>query len=244
MADSAREPVPVEPDVMEHGKTPEGGDLTSNRRLTMQLLSFTDCRDLQPLIDFLKQQSWDAVLYQDAADPWGAGLLLMHTDPSFFTDTVYPVLRTSPFADLTPRQDGTLFARAYSIGYEQDLEHTLVARPRQRALNPEHAWAVWYPLRRTGEFAKLPKREKMKILGEHGTIGRAWGEAGYAHDIRLACFGMDRADNDFAVALVGPELLPLSKIVEVMRGTVQTSTYIEKLGPFFVGKAVYQSPVD
>lgn len=244
MTDSSREPVPVEPDVMEHGKTPEGEDLTSGRRLTMQLLTFTDCRDLQPLTGFLKQQSWDAVLYQDAADPWGVGLLLMHTEPSFFTDTVYPLLRTSPFADLTPRQDGTLFARAYSIGYEQDLEHTLVTRPRQRALNPHHAWAVWYPLRRTGEFAKLPKREKMKILGEHGTIGRAWGEAGYAHDIRLACFGMDRADNDFAVALVGPELLPLSKIVEVMRGTVQTSTYIEKLGPFFVGKTVYQSPVE
>jgi chlorite dismutase len=55
---------------------------------------------------------------------------------------------------------------------------------------------------------------------------------------------MDRADNDFAVALVGPELLPLSKIVEVMRGTVQTSTYIEKLGPFFIGKALYQSPLE
>ena len=81
----------------------------------------------------------------------------------------------------------------------------------------------------------------MKILGEHGTIGRAWGDENLAHDIRLACFGMDRADNDFVVALVGADLLPLSKIVEVMRGTVQTSTYIEKLGPFFAGKAIYKS---
>jgi chlorite dismutase len=244
MDDPKREPVPVEPDVMEHGKTPEGGELTSNRRLSMQLFTFTGCNDPAPLIDFLTSRSWDSVLYQDSADPWGVGLLLMHTDPSFFTDEVYPVLRSSPFSELTPREDGTLFARAYSIGYEQDLESTLVTRPRSRALNPEYPWAVWYPLRRTGEFAKLPKREKMKILGEHGTIGRAWGEAGYAHDIRLACFGMDRADNDFVVALVGPELLPLSKIVEIMRGTVQTSTYIEKLGPFFVGKAIYQSPTE
>lgn len=242
MTEPAREPVPVEPDVLEHGKTPEGGDLTSDRRISMQLLPFTGCRDPEPLIAFLREQGWDSVLYQDAADPWGVGLLLMDTDPSVFTDTFYPALRTSPFSSLTPRDNGTLFARAYSIGYEQDLESTLVTRPRSRALNPDYAWAVWYPLRRTGEFAKLPRREKMKILGEHGTIGRAWGEAGYAHDIRLACFGMDREDNDFVVALVGPELLPLSKIVEVMRGTVQTSTYIEKLGPFFVGKALYQSP--
>jgi len=244
MTDSAREPVPVEPDVMEHGKSPQGEDLTHDRRMTMQLLTFTNCQDLDPLIDFLREQSWDAVLYQDSADPWGVGLLLMHTDPSFFTDEVFSVLRQSPFANLTPRQDGTLFARAYSIGYEQDLEHTLVTRPRERALNPENQWAVWYPLRRTGEFAKLPKREKMKILGEHGTIGRAWGEAGYAQDIRLACFGMDRADNDFVVALVGSELLPLSKIVEIMRGTVQTSTYIEKLGPFFVGKVIFQKSLN
>jgi len=242
MSTPEREPIPVEPDVLEHGRTAEGGDLTSSRRMYMQLLTFSACRNPDPLIEFLKNQSWDTVLYQDSSDPWGVGLLLMHTDPRFFTETVYPVLRTSPFADLVPRTDGTLFARAYSIGYEQDLESTLVKRPRQRALNPDFPWAVWYPLRRTGEFAKLPKREKMKILGEHGTIGRAWGEAGYAQDIRLACFGMDRADNDFVVALVGPELLPLSKIVEVMRGTVQTSTYIEKLGPFFVGNALYQSP--
>lgn len=243
MTESAGEPVPVEPDILEHGRSPEGAELTADRRLSMQLLPFTGCRDPEPLIDFLKLQGWDAVLYQDSADPWGVGLLLMHTDPGFFAIEAYPALRTSPFAELTPREDGTLFARAYSIGYEQDLESTLVTRPRQRALNPDYPWAVWYPLRRTGEFAKLPKREKMKILGEHGTIGRAWGEAGYAQDIRLACFGMDRADNDFVVALVGPELLPLSKIVEVMRGTVQTSTYIEKLGPFFVGKALYQSPL-
>lgn len=244
MSEKAAEPVPVLPDVFEHGKTPEGGDLTSDRRLYMRLLAFTGCRDPAPLIDEIRQTGWDAVVYQDVSDPWGLGLLLMHTDPGFFVDAVDPMLRHSGWADLGPRPEMTLFARAYSIGYEGDLDHTLVQRPRGRALNPDWPWVVWYPLRRTGEFAKLPKREKMKILGEHGTIGRAWGEAGFAHDIRLSCFGMDRADNDFVVALVGPRLRSLSKIVEVMRGTVQTSTYIEKLGPFFCGKALFQSPME
>lgn len=237
------EPVPVEPDVLEHGRAPDGSPLTSDRRLYMQLLCFTGCPDPAPLIQFLKDHAWDAVLYQDAADPWGFGLLLMDTSPDTFVHTLAPALRTSPFAALTPRPEMTLFARAYAIGYEDDLERTLVTRPRERALSPQWPWAVWYPLRRSGDFAKLPKREKMKILGEHGTIGKAWGEAGHAHDIRLACFGMDRNDNDFAVALVGAELRSLSKIVEIMRGTVQTSTYIEHLGPFFAGKALYQSPL-
>jgi len=242
MADTPAEPVPVEPDVFEHGRSPQGEELKSDERLYMQLLTFSGCTDPQACIDWTRETGWDAVVYQDSGDPWGLGLLLMDTRPEVFTDTLFPALRQSPWSSLTPRADGSLFARSYSIGYESDLQQTLVTRPRSRALNPDWPWAVWYPLRRSGAFAKLTRREKMKILGEHGTIGRAWGEAGYAHDIRLACFGMDRADNDFAVALVGPELRSLSKIVEVMRGTVQTSTYIEKLGPFFVGKALYQSP--
>lgn len=237
------EPVPVEPDVLEHGKSPEGLPLESDRRLYMQLLAFTGCGDPSECIGFLQNMGWDAVLYQDAADPWGIALLLMDTDANRFTDVYAPALRRSPFVRLKPRPEMTLFARSYSIGYESDLERTLVGRPRERALSPQWPWVVWYPLRRNGEFSKLPKREKMKILGEHGTIGRAWGDAGHAHDIRLACFGMDRNDNDFAVALVGADLRSLSKIVEVMRGTVQTSTYIEKLGPFFAGKALYQAPL-
>lgn len=237
------EPVPVQPDVLEHGRADNGEPLSSDRRLFMRLLCFTGCKDPSPLIGFTRDAGWDAAIYQSASDPWGVALLLMDVSPDFFVSTADPLLRNSPWADLQPLPEMTLFARAYSIGYENDLERTLVTRPRERALSPQWPWVVWYPLRRTGAFAKLPKREKMKILGEHGTIGRAWGEAGHAHDIRLACFGMDRDDNDFAVALVGGDLLALSKIVEVMRGTVQTSTYIERLGPFFCGKAIYQSPL-
>jgi chlorite dismutase len=43
------------------------------------------------------------------------------------------------------------------------------------------------------------------------------------------------------VALIGPELYPLSAIVERMRKTKQTSQYLESLGPFFVGKAIWQN---
>ena len=32
---------------------------------------------------------------------------------------------------------------------------------------------------------------------EHGGIGRAYGEADYAHDVRLACHGLGTEDNDF-----------------------------------------------
>ncbi len=76
---------------------------------------------------------------------------------------------------------------------------------------------------------------------EHGTIGRAFGEAELGKDIRLSCFGMDKEDNDFVIALVGANLYPLSVLVQKMRSTRQTSTYIEKMGPFFVGRVLWQS---
>jgi chlorite dismutase len=65
--------------------------------------------------------------------------------------------------------------------------------------------------------------------------------ADYAHDIRLACHGLDKDDNDFIVGLLGKDLFPLSAIVQAMRKTQQTSLYLERLGPFFVGRAIWQA---
>ena len=48
-------------------------------------------------------------------------------------------------------------------------------------------------------------------------MGRAYGEADLAHDVRLACHGLDTHDNDFVIGLVGRELHPLSHLVQAMR---------------------------
>jgi chlorite dismutase len=69
----------------------------------------------------------------------------------------------------------------------------------------------------------------------------AYGRAGLGHDLRLACHGLDKNDNDFIVGLIGPQLAPLSMIVQRMRKTKQTSLHLEKLGPFFIGKVIWQS---
>jgi chlorite dismutase len=89
---------------------------------------------------------------------------------------------------------------------------------------------------------KLPPEEQKAILGEHGQIGFSFGAGDLAHDIRLACHGLDANDNDFVIGLTGKELFPLSALVQTMRKTRQTSEFLTQLGPFFVGKAVYKSP--
>jgi chlorite dismutase len=134
-----------------------------------------------------------------------------------------------------------MFGRTYTLGYEADLDDTLIHRPISRALDPKLAWVIWYPLRRAGSFEQLPPQEQMAILMEHGGVGRAYGKAGYVHDIRLACHGLDKYDNDFLIGLLGPELFPLSSCVQRMRRTRQTSLHLERLGPFFVGRVAWQS---
>ena len=84
--------------------------------------------------------------------------------------------------------------------------------------------------------------EQKTILREHGMIGRSYAEEDLAHDIRLACHGIDAHDNEFVIGLVGKELYPLSHLVQAMRKTKQTSQYIQSMGPFFVGHVVWQSP--
>lgn len=134
-----------------------------------------------------------------------------------------------------------MLGRSYAAGREADLEDWLLWKPRRNALNPKFPWAMWYPLRRKPEFELLPKEDQGKILMEHARIGMSYGQAGFTHDIRLACYGLDQKDNEFVLGLVSAELHPLSRLVQDMRKTQQTARYIESLGPFFVGKVLWQS---
>ena len=212
----------------------------SDRRLFLQLQAFTGCTDPKPLIAALDASQAEAVLYLDVSDPKGVGVLTMTEDPTFFVAGLRELLNAPPFGGLTRRPEFTMLGRTYASGFEADLEDYLLRRPRRIAGKPDWSWAVWYLLRRTGAFARLSPKEQGTILREHATIGRAYGEAGFAQDIRLACNGLDANDNDFVIGLVGPDLHPLSHLVQNMRKTIQTSEYIEKLGPFFVGWSCWQ----
>ena len=207
----------------------------------MQLLAFGECADVRPLADALSSAGIAGVLYQDANDPRGVALLTFDEDPTIFVDGVRALLNTAPFGSLVQKAEYTMLGRTYSIGYEPDLTDVLLQRPRRTVLNPAWPWAVWYPLRRSGRFAQLPAEEQRVILAEHGAIGMSFGAGDYAHDVRLACHGLDKSDNDFIVGLIGKELFPLSAVVQAMRKTQQTALYLERLGPFFVGRAVWQS---
>ena len=234
---------PEPPDLSEKGGIKNGQPQRSDQRLFMQLLAFGGCHDSRALADALARAGVTGVLYEDVNDPRGIALLTFDEDPAFFVDRVRPLLNAAPFTSLVQKPEYTMLGRTYAIGYEPDLADVLLQRPRRTVLNPAWRWAVWYPLRRSGRFAQLPADEQRVILAEHGAIGMSFGAADYAHDIRLACHGLDKDDNDFIVGLIGKELFPLSAVVQAMRKTQQTALYLERLGPFFVGRAIWQTPL-
>ena len=228
-------------DIRETGALKNGEPQIADKRLYFQLQVFTDCENAQACIAVLREASFESVLYLDINDPKGIGVLIMTDNPSVIVDKVRSIYHSDAFQSLKRRPELTMIGRTYSTGREADLLDWLLVKPKKNALNPSWPWAVWYPLRRKPEFAALTDQEQGKILMEHGILGRSYGTADFAHDIRLACHGLDHKDNEFLIGLVGKELYPLSRIVQDMRKTQQTSKYIQSLGPFFVGKAIWQS---
>ena len=227
----------------EQGAARDGAPQRSNRRLYLQLQVFTGCEKPGLLVDALKAAEAETVLYIDAQDPLGVGVLFLAEDPTFFVRGMRAILSRPPFLELTRRPELTMFGRTYSSGREQDLEDWLLQKPHRTALNPLWPWAIWYPMRRKGSFEGLPRDEQGKVLFEHAKLGMTYGQADFAHDIRLACHGLDTHDNDFVLGIVGKDLYPLSRIVQDMRKTQQTANHMEALGPFFVGKTLWQSPL-
>ena len=225
------------PDLDEKGGLRNGEPQRSSTRLFMQLLVYGEAPPAREVADALAGCGVEAVVYDDLNDPTGIAILGLSEAPDAFVDAFRPAVRRA-VKSARQKHELTMFGRTYALGYEPDLQDTLTGRPRRTVLNPEWKWAVWYPLRRNGAFARLTEEEQRRILAEHGTIGMAFGAGDYAHDIRLACHGLDRNDNDFVIGLIGKELFPLSAVVQSMRKTQQTSLYLDRLGPFFIGRRV------
>ena len=239
---------PKLPDIDVHERASfRGQEQSMNRRLFMQLQVFRApvgsdaAKPAAALHGALAGEQIPAVVYADANDPRGIGLLTWSEDPALFVDQVRPLFARHELCTLEHRPELTMLGRSYATGFEPDLEYWLLRRFPENVSHEGWPWAVWYPLRRSGAFAKLSADEQRSILGEHALIGRAYGAQDLAHDVRLACHGLDQNDNEFVIGLIGKELHPLSHVVQSMRSTTQTSEYIVQMGPFFVGKVLHVS---
>src|SRR5690606_9983114 len=158
MTTHATQPTPPL-DLRERGAAREGQPQTMDRRLFMQLLVLEVPEGgpgfEQRLGEAVAQHGSSVVVYQDVNHPWSAGLLTWSEDPANFVDRVRPALAASALGSFRLREDMTMIGRTYSTGYEPDLEYWLLRRPVETACNPAWPWAIWYPLRRSGDFEQL-----------------------------------------------------------------------------------------
>lgn len=234
-------------DVLEYGGKREGVRQSMDRRLFMQLVVVDAPRGsnadevAKRLADLCGRERIAAVVYADTAVPRGIGLLSWSEDPAHFVRKVRPLLSHDALSQAKVRSDFSMLGRTYSTGHEPDLEWTLLRRPIENVTHEGYGWHIWYPLRRTGAFARLEPEAQGTILREHAQIGMAYGAQELAHDIRLACHGLDANDNEFVIGLVGRDLHPLSHLIQAMRKTRQTSEFIERMGPFFVGAVLHRT---
>jgi chlorite dismutase len=241
----SQESAPV--DVRERGNDRNGQPILLDQRLFVQLLAFECKSGLRPkdavetLGAALVEQQVGAVIYEDVNHPHGLALVTYTENAEDFLKKVRPIFTTAALERLELRPALSMLGRTYSTGFEQDLEFWLLRRPRETLANPAWPWAIWYPLRRKGGFERLDPREKGGIMREHGGIGRSYAEGDLAHDVRLACHGLDQNDNDFLIGLIGKALHPLSHVVQAMRTTRQTAEFMEQMGPFFTGYAVWRN---
>ena len=241
MSEAKIDPAVIRPlDLSEKGR--RGKEIISlDRRLFMKFTAFTGVNDQQAAIAAIEGTGLAAAAYADVNDPYGLGVMVASEDPAHFVTTLRETFNNPPFTHFAHKSEFDMLGRSYSIGYEPDLEDTLLHRPLSKLTDPRNVWVVWYPLQRSKGFYVLPEERQKSILGEHGTLAKRYGAGGHATDIRLACHGLDKNDNDFVVGLLGPQLHPLSAVVQEMRRTEQTSQFLDRLGPFFIGKVVWQS---
>ena len=175
-------------------------------------------------------------------DPRGVALLTVTQNPNDFVDRVRPMLNSTPFVSLTQKPEFTMLGRTYSIGYEPDLAERSCSTARGAPFSTglDVGGLVSTAAERPFRAAANTKSSASSWRSTARSACRS-APADLAHDIRLACHGLDKNDNDFVVGLIGKELFPLSAVVQTMRKTQQTALYLERLGPFFVGRAVWQS---
>ena len=231
-------------DLRDFGMPKRGVPQAIDRRLYIQLQVFDDVQDRNGLIAAMEQKNVPAVVYADLNAPNAVGVLLWSEDPLELSANANELYGWDWFQNAEHRPDFTMLGRSYGFGREDDVEYWLTQRPIDSATYPNRPWAVWYPLRRSSNFYRQPAEEQRAMLLEHGIIGHHFGSAGYATDIRLECFGIDANDNEFVLGILSERLDWLSRLVKKMRGTRQTSEFMDSLGPFFVGHTIYQNSGD
>ena len=195
--------------------------------LFLQLLVFTDCAEIKPLLLPLKNSLIDCVLYKNFNDPQGIALLAVTDDPEQIVTDLPDVVCSRLFRTLTQRPDLTMTGRAWDGTQRSDQLETVVK-------NEEMPWGLWYTMRGTPAFARLHEVEQAAVLDS--ITSPAGLNAEDFVQIRLKSHALDGGGNEFMHGVHARSPRHLSLFVEAIKRTEQYAQHIVSAGPFFVGR--------
>ena len=181
----------------------------------------------------LREKRIDGVIYGDANDHRGIGLLTWAADPGDILDNVHALLGGKRFSALTPRPGWVMLGC---------VSGDAAATTPELLLDPNQNWATWYPQRNKAEWGSLGDAAQAKVLEEAGGVAKSSIDEGKVSYVRLACQGIDPEDNDHIFALTAANLLDINELQAAMRGTALLTTHLQKMGPVFVGRKIWQNP--
>ena len=222
--------------------TRDGERISLDRRLFVKFTACGNCRDVNAAAaNALDRAGVTGALYLDANDPRGIGLVAVSEDPEWFVTTWRDLLASPPL-----RCDG---AKGRSSTCWDAPIPSATSRTSSTCSSSGRSPAS--PTRRSAgrsgtRFAvPSPSRSSpppTSAASSPSTAPSATGTAppGSPSTCASPATASTANDNDFIIGLLGANLFPLSSIVQAMRGTEQTSRYLESLGPFFVGRVAWQ----
>ncbi len=197
--------------------------------LFVQLLVFTDCAEITPLLLPLDHLSLDFVVYKHFNDPQGIALLAMTDDPELIVTDLRDMVCSRAFRILMQRPDLTMTGRTWDGSGRPSDQLAAVVK------NAERSWGLWYPMRGTPAFAGLDEAEQSTVLD---SITSAAGlNADEFGQVWLKSHALDHGGNQFIHGVHARSPRHLSYFVEAITRTEQYTEHIAGAGPFFVGRA-------
>ena len=203
---------------------------TTDSCLFTQLLVFTDCTDIKPLVLLLDRMSLTYVVYKNLNDPQGIGLLTIADHPELLVTELRDVLCSRAFRVLMQRHDLTMTGRGGDDAAARIDELETVVN------NEQWPWALWYPMRCTPAFAHLNEKEQGSVLDELAS-GIDLSEEDFGH-ILLKSHALNRGGGELIHGVHARSPQHLSRVVEAITSTERFDEHIAGAGPFFVGRTL------
>lgn len=198
--------------------------------LFVQLLVFTDCVEIKPLLLPLDHLSMGCVVYKNFNDPRGVALLAATHDPELIVTDLRDVVCSRAFRILMRRPDLTMTGRTWDGTNQHSDQLEAVVK------NQERPWGLWYPMRGTPAFASLDEAEQGTVLD---SITSAAGlNVDAFSQIWLKSHALDCDGNEFVHGVHASSPRHLSRFVEAITRSEQYAKHIASAGPFFVGRVV------